>query len=619
MGISAALNTSLAGLQATQTGLSLIASNVANAQTPGYVRRTAQLVETNGGYGASSVRVDGINREIDQYLQRQFRVESAGGSYANLRAQFYSRLQSIYGDPNSNSGLEAVFSDFTNAVQSLATSPDSTAARSGVLNSAQTLAQTLSLSSSRIQSLRLDAESGLADAVKSANEAMQKIADINNQLGGREITTASDAALADQRDAYIDQLSQLMDIRTVTDDQNRVTVFTNTGVQLVGMSANKLAFNAQGSISADSLWNADPSKSGVGTLTLITPSGSSTDLIATKAIKSGTIAAYIDMRDNVLVQAQDQLDNLAATMAQALSGTTVSGAAAASGAQSGFDLDISGLQNGDRISLTYTDQPSGTQHRVTIVRVDDPSALPLPATATTDPNDQVIGVNFAGGVASVATQIGAALGGALQFSAASGKLRVLDDGAANTVDVDSFSATRTTTTLADGTTAFALFTDGAAPFTGAITGNGSQTRGFASRITVNAALLNDPASLVLYGAGVTDGDATRPTFMLDQLTSATFAFPAQTGIGGVNSPYVGGLSDYLRQVLSMQGASAASASRLADGQQVVVNALQQRLNDASGVNIDQEIARLISLQTAYGANARVMTAVRDMLESLMRM
>ena len=51
----------------------------------------------------------------------------------------------------------------------------------------------------------------------------------------------------------------------------------------------------------------------------------------------------------------------------------------------------------------------------------------------------------------------------------------------------------------------------------------------------------------------------------------------------------------------------------------MVNALQQRLNDASGVNIDQEMANLITLQTAYGANARVLTAVRDMLDTLLKM
>ena len=52
---------------------------------------------------------------------------------------------------------------------------------------------------------------------------------------------------------------------------------------------------------------------------------------------------------------------------------------------------------------------------------------------------------------------------------------------------------------------------------------------------------------------------------------------------------------------------------------MVVNALQQRVNGASGVNVDQEMASLITLQTAYGANARVMTAVRDMLDTLMKM
>ena len=69
----------------------------------------------------------------------------------------------------------------------------------------------------------------------------------------------------------------------------------------------------------------------------------------------------------------------------------------------------------------------------------------------------------------------------------------------------------------------------------------------------------------------------------------------------------------------MQGEAASNASNLAQGQDVVVNALQQRMNSTSGVNIDEEMSNLISLQTAYGANARVMTAVRDMIDTLMKM
>ena len=116
-----------------------------------------------------------------------------------------------------------------------------------------------------------------------------------------------------------------------------------------------------------------------------------------------------------------------------------------------------------------------------------------------------------------------------------------------------------------------------------------------------------------------NGDPTRPNSIYNQLISTNFAFSANTGLGSAATPFTGNVPDYLRQLLSMQGAAAGNASNLAQGQDVVVNALQQRMNDASGVNVDQEMASLISLQTAYGANARVMSAARDMLDMLMKM
>src|ERR1700760_133137 len=113
MSISQALNTALSGLNATQAGMSLIASNVANAQTPGYVRKTLNLATTNAGDAGTGVRVVSINRELDQYIQSQLRTETSGGSYADLRSSFYSQLQSLYGDPSSNVSLESVFDSFT--------------------------------------------------------------------------------------------------------------------------------------------------------------------------------------------------------------------------------------------------------------------------------------------------------------------------------------------------------------------------------------------------------------------------------------------------------------------------------------------------------------------------
>ncbi|MBN8919679.1 MAG: flagellar hook-associated protein FlgK, partial [Rhizobiales bacterium] len=191
------------------------------------------------------------------------------------------------------------------------------------------------------------AERGLADAAGSANDAMQGIARLNRQLAGMSPSSAGAAALMDQRDAYVDQLSQLMDIRVVDNGQSGVSVFTNSGVELVGVQAAQIQFTPQGTMTPDALWSSDPAKRSVGTLTLVSPNGGSLDLLASNSIRSGSIAALVDMRDNVLPAAQAQLDGFAAAMAQALSNTTTAGTPAASGAQNGFDLDLSGLASGN--------------------------------------------------------------------------------------------------------------------------------------------------------------------------------------------------------------------------------------------------------------------------------
>jgi flagellar hook-associated protein 1 FlgK len=87
----------------------------------------------------------------------------------------------------------------------------------------------------------------------------------------------------------------------------------------------------------------------------------------------------------------------------------------------------------------------------------------------------------------------------------------------------------------------------------------------------------------------------------------------------VAAPYSSTLTSYMQQMISQQGDAAANAKSLNDGQQVVVNSLQQRFASQSNVSIDEEMSNLLKLQTAYGANARVMTAIKDMLNQLMQM
>src|SRR4029077_17798225 len=121
--------------------------------------------------------------------------------------QFYDRLQSFYGVPGADSTLETVFNDFMSSLQALSTSPDSRSARNTVLSSAQVLTQQLNGMTADIQGLRGDAELGLADDVSRANDAMKRLAEINQQLGAMNGDNGTAASLLDERDRYTDNIT----------------------------------------------------------------------------------------------------------------------------------------------------------------------------------------------------------------------------------------------------------------------------------------------------------------------------------------------------------------------------------------------------------------------------
>lgn len=620
MSLSQALSAAISGLKVNQSGLALVAANVANANTAGYVRKTVNQIATGGNGTGISVLMTGVQRELDAYVQSQLRTENSGASYATTRSQALTQLQDVYGTPGSANTLESVYNTFTNALQALSTSPDDTAARSAVLSAAQMLTQQLNQSSNSIQTLRSNAELGISQAVTAANQAMSQIAVLNQRIAAGGSNDGATATLMDQRDAYVDQLSQLMDINVVKGDNNQISVFTNSGVQLVGTQASQLSFDAKGTIGASSLWSADPNQRGVGTLTLVSPTGGSVDLIQSNSIRSGQIAAYLQVRDDDLVQAQNQMDAIASAMASALSDKTTTGDPVTSGLQSGFQVDMSGLSAGNKITVNYTDSLTNTPRTITLVRVDDPSVLPLSNDATAA-NSKVFGINFSGDINSVMAQINKALGGTgMVASNPSGNvLQVLNDGAGNISNVTSLTTTKTATAFSSGGVEIPFFSDGGVAYTGAITAQGSQSVGFAGRISVNSALLADPSKLVSYAAGTAAGDSTRPDFIFNQLTGGTLQFSPNTGIGTAGAPFSGSISTFLRQVISQQGQNASAASNLKDGQDVVLNSLQQRFNDTSSVNVDQEMATLLTLQNAYAANARVLSTVKDMFDTLIKM
>ena len=620
MGLSSALATAMSGLRANQAALSITSSNIANAQTPGYVTQSVNQVEVAGGGAGSSVLVTGVNRELDLYVQSQLRTETSGGAYADQTANILGQLQSVYGTPGGTGTLETALNNFTSALQALSTS-SGTSAQSVALSAAQTLATQLNTTSQGIQSLRSNVEQDIGTSVTQANAAMTTIASINSQLAGLSSTDPAAATLEDQRDNAINTLSTLMDVRTVTDSSGQVSVFTSNGTQLVGSGlASTINFSSPGTLTASSLYNTNPSLSGVGSLTIQLPNGTSTDMVASGAITSGRIAADLTLRDQTLVQAQTQVDQLAATLSSSLSDQTTAGTTV-TGPPAGFSVDTANILPGNTINLTYTNTATNTQQQISLVNVTDASALPLPTVKGANP--QVIGVNLSGSMSSIVSQLNAALGAnGVVFSNPSGTtLNVVGTtGSTSGATINAASTTTTTQSLTSGSPQLPLFTDDNSLYTGAITSSGSQMTGLAGRITVNPALLNNPQDLTVYSTSpVTPaGDTTRSDFLFSQLTSSTFSYSPTTGLGSASQPFTSTVSSYLQQFLSQQSNASTQATQLQQGQDVVVSTLQQKFNSTSAVNIDTEMSNLIQLQNSYAANAHVMSVVQSMMNTLLQ-
>ena len=624
MSLSSALASAMSGLRANQAALSIVSSNVANAQTPGYVAQTPNQIEVTTGDFGSTAMTTGVSRELDSFVQNQLRTETGGSGYADQMANILKQLQNVYGTPGNSGTLEDALNKFTTALQALSTSSGASSAQTVALGAAQALATQLNVTTKGIQSLRSNVEQDLGTSAQAANAAMQQVATINTKLQDLSANDPSAATLMDQRDQAINTLSKYVDVRVTTDGSNQANIYTTTGIQLVGAGlASQFTFASTGALSATSLYNTDPAKSGVGALNIVLPNGSKVDVVANNVVSSGQIAADLKLRDQTLVQAQNQIDQLAATMSSALSDKTTAGSTV-SGPPAGFNVDLAGALPGNTATFTYTDVATNTQRQVTLVNVTDPAALPL--QNATNANPMQIGLNFSSGASTIASVLNTALPGShLSFSAApppasATALRVTDDNS-GLAKVNSASTSKTMSSLTSGNPQLAVFTDGGqALYTGAISASGSQLTGFAGRIKVNTQLTADPTRMSVYNTSpVTPaGDTTRSDYLYSRLTSAVFSYSPTTGLGSANQPFTGSVSNYLQQFLTLQANASSQATQLQQGQSVVVSTLQAKFDSTSKVNLDSEMSNLIQLQNAYAANARIMSVVQSMMDTLMQ-
>src|SRR5262249_2365624 len=141
--MSDVLSTSVSGLLAFQRALDITSNNISNAATPGYSRQNVNFTPLPGqptasGYIGSGVSVESVTRSYDELLAGQVRSSQSGYSSFNTYATQAAQIDNMLSD--SSTGLTASLQAFVNALQTVASSPSSTAQRQALLSQAQALA-----------------------------------------------------------------------------------------------------------------------------------------------------------------------------------------------------------------------------------------------------------------------------------------------------------------------------------------------------------------------------------------------------------------------------------------------------------------------------------------------
>lgn len=615
MGLSVTLSNALSGMRVGQNALDTLSNNVANAGTPGYHRRSVSVIDSLG-VNSTYAREGQLSRAFNQSLQAHYTRSTAESGFTSVQASFLDRVQTLFGKPGTVGSIDSAYNAFESSLAAVATSPDSYANRADLVQKAQTVASTLNRLSSDIQSLRQEIEAKLSNSVDSINNQLQSLEKVNLRLADQGIDATSRATLMDQRDRLVEDLSQQMDLRVNYRGDGTVSLMTRSGVGILDVKASVFSYESAGALSAASRFSPNDAVSGVGKLSIMTPAGLEIDLVKQNVLQSGELAGLIQLRDQQLVQAQDQLDEIAASVAQAMSTNVTQGMQVTSGPSNGYEVDLANVRNGNEFTFKYTQ--GGAEKTVRVLRVDDTTKLPLDYV---DANGaRVIGLDFSGGAAGVAAQLQNKLGGGLNVSNPAGStLRIMDDGVAGTTDMLSLSTRTTSSGLQNGTLGFSLFVDtNNADFTNSLDGVG-QKLGFASRISVNASIVADNKLLVQYTGTTPMGDQDRLNQLISNLDDMRFSGGQGSGLSDASSRLGGTVADLISQTLNYQGNVAEAAISNNETQQQTLAALTQRLDSEYGVDVDEEMARLMELQNAFAANARVMSVVQELMDSLMQL
>lgn len=292
----------------------MVATNVANASTPGYVRRSLEVSEKILGGSTAGVQSDGVSRSENQSLTAERRNLTSDLAQADVLSSTWQTISSMIGDTAEGTGLFKSFGDFETALSNLALTPESGADAATVLSSANAIVTEFHDLSQMVVSLRTEADREIGQGRDIVNSALKTIETLNSQLSGMDRTTGAAAALVDERNRVLDTISEYIPVQAVPRNYGMIDVVTPEGVFLVAGTARQLEFNTSSSFGPGQIFeNGALSGLSVDGIAL-TPGSPSYG-----AVSSGLFGALFTLRDQDLPTFSAQLDTLASDFISRLS------------------------------------------------------------------------------------------------------------------------------------------------------------------------------------------------------------------------------------------------------------------------------------------------------------
>ena len=624
MSLSAVLANALSGLNVAQQALSVTANNVSNTNTPGYSRKILnQEAVVLGGRGAG-VRSTDIARITDEFLTKEIRRQSGifGRSDAALRYQ--DLLQLAFSAPGDNRDVAVQIGKLQVALYALANNPEAPAPGLEVLSAIDELSRTLGGLADQVQVLRGEADQEIGRVVDAVNTEVQSVHALNVEIGRLAHLGQINPELLDRRDVLIRGLAEKIDIRTYPQGDGALALYTAGGETLLDSTPRVLIHAPASLVASDTTFPAiaifregqlhpltgdplDPTAGielvSAGVRSVLTPelqndAVADADQQIVSRVTGGRLAGLLEIRDQTLPNLNDQLQELAAALRFALNAAHNDASAVPPPAQlSGSRTDLTDFAAATR---------SGTATFAVIDHTDGSTLLAFQIDVGA-PADEV----------ALAAQINAALG-------AFGTAAIGVDG---NLEI-TLAASGQGIAIAEGDTSITI-TDAAGRdrdyglshyfgLNDLLVGSGSQDSDFEVRADIadDAFLLATarldvavgPLTATLGGRGDNRG--------AQALADALSAELPMLARGGLSARSVT-LATYAGAVISRSAVLAKSAEHTASQDRALNEQLAYRAAAISGVNLDEEMARMVELQQAYSVAARLVAVTDELFDELL--